>query len=175
MNDKQNKLPVYHANVATQYPSALLVDIEGIIAPNEQIPMTVYLTKSYLRQVSLKFQSCPECESKNLEYYGYASNKGTQRYRCKNCGRQFVSQRDSVLTPSKRRDIYTQAFVKGQKTHDFWDAALMETLAYLEGHMGRLMINKILRNSFESISSKKDFEALVFVLVREAYNIVMAR
>jgi transposase-like protein len=169
-----NKLPSHHANIATRYPSALPMDLEGITTPTEHIPMTVHLAENYLRQEALKFQSCPECESKNLEYYGYSSNKGTQRYRCKSCGRQFVSQRDSVLVKSKRRQIYTKAFIKAQDTHGFWDAALIETLAYLEGHQGRLMINKTLQNSFESISSKKGLEALVFTVVREAYNRIMA-
>jgi len=92
------------------------------------------------------------------------------------CSREFVSARDSILPESNRRLIYEREFMKSKDTHNYWDNAFYSVLAYLESHKGLLMINRVLRNSFDNIiTSQKNLDAFVFIVVREAYNIVMAR
>ena len=87
---------------------------------------------------------------------------------------QFVSQFDSFYPSSRRRALFLAEFEKRQSTYNYWEAAMIETLAYLESYPGKLMVTKRLR-SFGDITSEKDLEVLTLLLVRESYNFVMAQ
>ncbi len=166
--------PCDHTTIQEGHTLGVPTEINGLLYPEQEIEMTVTLTKAYFRKQALRFQHCPECEGSDLEYYGH-SPKGTQKYHCRFCGHQFVSQRDSVFPRTTRRDMFLSEFQARKTTYDYWEPALLETLIYLESHQGRLMINKMLRNTFDGeISCQREFEVLTLIAVRESYNYVMA-
>ncbi len=170
----KNKLTGKHGNSHSQYLSGVCSDLKGMLS-NEKIPMTVILTKDYFRQESLKSQFCPDCESKDLIYYG-KSPEGTQKHKCKLCFREFVSQVDSILPESSRLLTYEREFLKNKEKYNYWDNSFYLVVNFLESHKGHLMISKKLKYSFNNmIRDKKEFDVFVFVIFHEAYNIVMAR
>lgn len=127
----------------------------------------------FSRQLSLQFQHCPACGKNDVVYYG-KSEIGTQRYRCKHCSRQFVSQMDSIYPKLTRRDVFYREF--DLEKHKYWKPAAMEVLNYTESHQGRLLINRILNNHFDGkITTQRDYDVLTFFIIHEIYNIVMAR
>ncbi len=166
--------PCNHTTLQEGLTPALLINTEGLLYPEKAIEMKVILTKTYLRKQALSFQYCPDCEENDIEYYGHTP-KGTQKYHCHDCGRQFVSQRDSIYPSRTRREIFMKEFLDRQSTYDYWENAMLETLLYVESHQGKLLINKTLRNIFDGeISCQRDFEVLTLMVVRESYNYVMA-
>lgn len=128
----------------------------------------------FSRELSLQFQYCPACGGNDrIVFYG-KSEAGTQRYKCCECERQFVTQMDSIYPRLNRRDIFLREFEI--ERHKYWKPAIVAVLGYIESHRGRLLINRILKNSFSgNIRSQRDYDVLTSFIVHEAYNIVMAR
>ena len=169
------RTPCNHTTIQEGHTPALPINLEGLLYPDLPIVMTVLLTNTYLRKQALSFQHCPDCERNDIEYYGYTP-KGTQKYHCHDCGRQFVSQRNSIYPSRTCRETFMKEFLERQSTYDYWKNAMLETLLYLESHQGKLLIKKTLHQTFDDvISCQRDFEVLTLLVVRESYNRIMAK
>jgi len=48
--------------------------------------------------------SCPNCSSEKTVKNGHIHN-GKQRYKCHDCGRQFVENPEKILIPQEKREL----------------------------------------------------------------------
>lgn len=170
LNENGLALPSDHSNIQGAH-SRTLVNIGEFFSKEQSFKHDD--SWRFSRELSLQFQHCPACTSKDITFYG-KSEVGTQRYRCKQCKRQFVCQMDSIYPKLIRRDIFYREF--DQQKHKYWKPAVLGVLSYVESHRGRLLINRILSIHFDGkITSQREYDVLTFFIIHEIYNIIMAR
>ncbi len=159
-----------HLNIQGSH-SDTSVNLEAILS--KELSLKHDDSYRFSREMSLQFQYCPHCAGQDIVFYG-KSPVGTQRYKCKQCGRQFVCQMDSVYPKLSRRDTFYREF--DQEKHGYWKPALTEVLAYIESHRGKLLIHRALKHYFDGkIKTQNEYDVLTFYIVHEVYNIIMAR
>jgi len=159
-----------HSNIQGSHPGTS-VNLETVFS--KKLSLKHDDSYKFSREMSLQFQYCPHCTGKDIVLNG-KSPVGTQRYKCKQCGRQFVSQMDSIYPRLTRRDVFHREF--DQEKHNYWKPAEIEVLAYIESHKGKLLIHKALKYHFDGkIDTQSEYGVLTFYIVHEVYNIIMAR
>ncbi len=168
-----------HPNIQDRHPRSL-THLEDINSKEHQFQLIPKPTRRYLKKLTLKHLCCPDCESKEITYYG-KSSIGTQKYLCKVCRHQFVAQFDALFPRTRRRDLFEAEFLsniaatgpeKGCGRREFWEGARIETLQMLESQEIRVQMNKIIKSM--PIQSDKEYRLLVEFAVHEAYGRVMA-
>ncbi len=137
-------------------------------------------TRRHLKSCGLKYINCPDCESKDVTYYGYSAS-GVQKYFCKNCNYQFVGQFDALFPRSRRRDIFEREFLsnikpagfeKGSGKQQYWSGARLETLQMLESSTIRIRFKKMLKQ--HPLFGESDYKLMLEFILHEAYVRVMA-
>ncbi len=162
--------PCNHSNIQGSHPDTS-VNFEAVLSKEQSLKHDD--SCRFSREISLQFQHCPHCAGKDIVFNG-KSPVGTQRYKCKPCGRQFVCQMESIYPRLGRRDVFYREFDK--EKYGYWKPAMIEVLAYIESHKGKLLINKTLKYHFnEKITTQREYDVLTFYIVREVYNLIMAR
>ena len=159
-----------HSNMQGSHPDTS-VNLEAIFS--KELSLKHDDSSRFSREMLLQFQYCTHCAGQEIVFNG-KSPVGTQRYKCKLCGRQFVCQMDSVYPKLSRRDTFYREF--DQEKHAYWKPALTEVLAYIESHRGKLLVNRALKYYFDGkIKTQNEYDVLTFYIVHEVYNIIMAR
>jgi len=132
-------------------------------------------SRRYVKKHALNFVHCPDCESKDITYYG-KSGAGTQKYHCKSCQYQFVAQYDAVFPRSGRRELFEAEFLSNIKSTGFtkgcgkrlyWHGARVEVLQELESDGIRIRFNKILKTM--PLYGEQDYKLLLEFILHEAY------
>ena len=168
------KLSSNHTTIQKRHPRSL-VDIMEIRSEPQPFILIPKPTRRYLKQLALSYIYCPDCESKNITYYG-KSSAGTQKYRCKECGYQFVGQLDAYFPQSTRRDTFEkefmgnlqrQGFKEGVGRREYWEGALQITLNMLESQTMSVKMNKMIKQ--HPIQNERDYQLLLQYAVHEAY------
>ena len=97
-----------HTNIHNAHPRAHK-DLHTVTTEEQRIQIIPQPTKRFLKKMELTYQYCPDCESQDITFSGKASNE-KQRFKCKSCDYQFISQFDAIFPRSKRRDIFEREF-----------------------------------------------------------------
>jgi len=170
--------PYEHSTIQDGHPRSLidLQDVTSLAIPFKLVPKP---TKRYLRKLSLEYMHCPDCESKDITFYG-KSSIGTQKYKCKECNYQFVAQFDALFPRSTRRELFEKdyldnlaatGFNKGTGRKEFWEGARIETLQQIESQQIRTRINRLLKTM--TVQSDREYQLLCEFVLHEAYLLVM--
>ena len=159
--------PCKHTTSQDPHPRSL-TDLQEIVSNDQPIKVVPKPTKRFLKKLELDYLYCTDCESQEI-YRNGKSNIGTQRFRCKGCGCQFVAQFDAVFPRSQRRGIFDEEFCsnlkpigmseKGCGKKKYWSGARLETLQMLESQIIRVRANKIIKA--DSIRGDKDYRILL--------------
>ena len=163
-----------HTNMHEVYPE-VLVSLQEV--SSEPIPFTLVPnpTRRYLKKLELDYVHCPDCESKDIIYHGY-SNQGTQKYRCKGCGYQFVLNFDAIFPRSKRHLIFDNEFManlkptgfqKGCGRRQYWEGVRFQLLNQMESQAVKVRFKKLIRNL--PIRSERDYRLILEFIMNEAY------
>ena len=175
MNDK---LSSNHTIMHIGHPRSLM-DIEEIRSKLQPFTLVPRPTRRYLKNLSLSYVHCPDCESRKITYYG-KSGMGTQKYRCKECSYQFVLQYDALFPRSHRRELFEREFMNnlqrqgtrdGIGRKDYWEGALLPTLNMLQSQTIRVRMNKMIKEI--PVQGDRDYQLLLEYAVHEAYVFVM--
>jgi len=166
-----------HPTIQETHPRSL-THLKEFCSKAQPFSLNPKPSRRYLKKLSLEFISCPECESKDITFYG-KSSIGTQKYRCKACSYQFVAQFDALFPRSKRRELFEREFMNNLKTtghnegcgrKEFWLGARVETLQMTESQMIKVKINKLLKTM--QIQSQREYALLLELVIHEGYGIV---
>ena len=171
--------PFDHSTIQDGHPRRLmdLKDITSLEIPFKLVPKP---TRRYLRKLSLEYMCCPDCESKDITFYG-KSSIGTQKHKCNECGYQFVAQFDALFPKSSRRELFEQEYVnnleatgfdKGTGKKKYWKGARVETLQMIESQIIKVRINKLLKEMM--IEGDREYKSLIEFVVHEAYVYIVA-
>jgi len=169
--------PYDHSSIQDGHPRSLtdLQDIISLAIPFKLVPKP---TRKYLRKLSLEYMCCPDCESKDIIFYG-KSSIGTQKYKCSECGYQFVAQFDAYFPRSRRRELFENEFMnnvasigitKGVGRKEYWEGGLQVTLSYTESQQLKVRINKMIKST--AIQGELDYILILRFIVHEAYVMV---
>ena len=171
--------PFDHTNIQEAHPGSL-TGLEAIVSKDQPSNIVPKPTKRYLKKLELEYIYCVDCESQRI-YRNGPSSIGTQRFRCKECGCQFVSQYDSVFPQSKRRSIFEEEFLCNIKPTGFdkvgtgrkkyWSGSKLEVLQMLESQAIRVRFNKLLKTT--TIRGDRDYRVLLEFIMNEAYGRVV--
>jgi len=163
-----------HTPIQEAHPQSFL-DLTEIRSNTLTFSLVPKPTKRFLKKLALGYMCCPDCESKNITYYG-KSSIGTQKHLCKSCDYQFVSQFDAFFPRSTRRWLFerefmdnlaTTGFNKGSGRQAFWEGARLETLEMIESQYIKVKINKILK--IMTIQGDREYKGLLEFIIHEAY------
>jgi hypothetical protein len=170
--------PSYPPTIQNGHPRRL-TDLNEICSPVLSFSLVPKPTRRYLRKLSLEYLCCPDCESKEITFYGKSSS-GIQKYRCKSCNYQFVAQFDALFPRSRRRELFEReymenlaatGFKKGTGRKEFWEGARVETMQKIESQQIRVRVNRLLKTM--TIQSEKEYQLLCEFILHEAYVSVM--
>ena len=171
--------PYDHTNIQEAHPGRL-TDLQEIVSKEQPIKVVLKPTKRYMKKLELEYIYCVDCESQRI-YRNGSSSVGTQRFRCKECGCQFVSQYDSVFPQSKRRSIFDEKFLGNVKPTGFdkvgtgrkkyWSGSRLEVLQMLESQVIKVRFNKMIKTM--PIRGDRDYKVLLEFIMGEAYNQVI--
>jgi hypothetical protein len=170
--------PSYPSSIQSGHPRRL-TDLNEICSPALSFSLVPRPTRRYLRKLSLEYLCCPDCESKEITFYG-KSSIGTQKYRCKSCNYQFVAQFDAIFPRSRRRELFEKEYMenlaatgfdKGTGKKKYWKGARLETLQMIESQPISIKINRLLKEMM--ICGDKEYRVVVELVVHEAYGRVM--
>ena len=165
----------FHPSIQEAHPRSL-TDLEELRSPRQPFSAVPRPTRRYLKKLALSYLCCPDCESRNITYFG-KSDSGTQKHRCKECGYQFVAQFDAYFPRSRRRDIFEREFMDnlsatgfsgGTGKRKYWKGARLETLQMTESQAIRVKFNRLLKEM--PIQGERDYQLLVELVVHEAYG-----
>lgn len=168
-----------HPSIREGHPRSLK-NIQGIRSQPQPFTLIPRPTRRYMKRLALSYLYCPDCESKNITYYG-KSSVGTQKHQCKDCHYQFVLQYDALFPRSRRREMFEREFMNNLQRHafkegtgrkEYWENALPLTLMMLESQTMRVRMNRIIKQS--PVRGELDYRLLLKFAVREAYMLVMA-
>ena len=163
-----------HTNIHKAYPKEV-ISLQDIFS--KPIPFTLVSnpTRRYLKKLELSYVYCPDCESQDIIYHGY-SDKGTQKYRCKHCGYQFVLGFDAIFPRSKRHLIFDDEFMsnlkptgfqKGCGRKQYWIGARFLLLNQMESQAIKVRFKKLIKNL--PIQSERDYRLVLEFIMDEAY------
>ncbi len=174
----QCKIPYNHTTIQEVHLQSC-VNLENVYSK----PLTLLLlprpTRRYRRKVSLNYLHCPDCESQNIIFHG-KSNVGTQKYRCKACGYQFVAQFDVYFPRSRRRELFEKEYLenlaavgrtKATGRKEFWEGGLQITMSHIESQQMKVRINKMIQST--KVQGELDYSLLLRFIVHEAYVMAM--
>ncbi len=173
-----HKIPSDHTIIHDARPRSSK-NLSSICSKAQPLSLVLNPTRRYLRKLSLNYLHCPDCESKNITFYGKSSSE-TQRHLCKDCSYQFVAQFDAIFPKSKRRWIFEEEFLSNLKTIGFkegcgrqvyWSGAMIETLQMLESNTIKIRFNRLLKTM--PIQGDKDYRVLLEFIIGEAYSRVV--
>jgi len=166
-----------HTNIHIGHPRSL-IKLEEIVSKEQPIKIVPKPTKRFLKKMELDYQYCPDCESQNIIFSGKASS-GKQRFKCKACNYQFVSQFDSIFPRSKRQVIFEEEFLShlkptgldrvGSGNKIYWLGARVETLHMIESHALKVRFGKLLK--IMPICTQKEYKVILEFTVSEAYRL----
>ena len=163
-----------HTNIQTPHPRSL-TDLKSFRSQSQSFSLVPKPTRRYLKKLTLKYMCCPDCESKNITFYG-KSSIGTQKYHCKSCNYQFVAQFEAFFPRRGRREMFEQEFMEnlaatgfdtGRGKKKYWKGARLETLQMIESQQIRITANKMIKNL--EIISDSNYRALLEYILHEAY------
>ena len=171
------KIPSDHTTIHNAHPRSLqnLKNINSSEQPLEVVPKP---TRRYLKKLTLDYVHCSDCESKDIIYYGTSSSE-TQRYRCKECGCQFVLQFDAIFPRSRRNKIFDDEFLSNIKPtgfqegcgrKEYWMGARFKVLHCMESRAIRIRFNKMIKTI--AIQGESDYRLLLQFIINEAYVMV---
>ena len=164
-----------HPSIQNGHPRSL-IDLKGFRSNPLSFSLIPRPTRRYLKKLALEYMCCPDCESRDITYYG-KSSAGTQKHLCKTCGYQFVAQFDAYFPRSRRHDIFEKEFMnnlsatgfsEGTGKLKYWEGARIETLQMAESQAIRVKINRLLKEM--PVQGEKDYRLLVEFIVHEAYG-----
>ncbi len=169
--------PYDHSSIQDGHPRRLtdLEEVTSLAIPFKLVPKP---TRRYLKSLSLEYMCCPDCESKDISFYG-KSSIGTQKHKCNECGYQFVAQFDALFPKSSRRELFEKEYLenleatgfdKGTGKKKYWKGARLETLQMTESQAIRVKLNRMLKEM--SIQGEREYQVLVEYVVHEAYGMV---
>ena len=167
-----------HSSIQEMHPPSL-TDLQDIYSYKFHFSLVPNPSRRYLKKLTLKYMSCPDCESKNITFYG-KSSIGTQKYHCKSCNYQFVAQFEAFFPRSSRRELFQKeyfnnleatGFDKGTGKRKYWKGARLETLQMTESQAIRVKLNRVLKSM--TIQGEREYKVMVEYVVHEAYG--MAR
>ncbi len=171
------QIPFNHSNDTNTHPRCLK-NLKNICSEEQPIKIIPNPTKRYLKKLTLGYLYCPDCASNSVTYYG-SSSIGTQKYRCKECSHQFVSQFDAIFPFRDRHKIFDEEFSsnlkatgfrKGSGKKRYWHGARLQVLSILESQAIRVRCNKMLKTI--TIQGEWDYRILLEFIVNEAYVMV---
>ena len=171
------KIPFKHTTIRNAHPRSHQ-NLKDINSSGQTLEVVPKPTKRYLKKLALSYVYCPDCESKDIIYYGTSSSE-TQKHRCKECGHQFVLNLDAVFPRSTRSKTFDNEFLsnikpvgleKGCGRKEYWLGARNEILSYLESRAIRIRFNKMLKTI--TIQGESHYAYLLRFIVHEAYVMV---
>jgi len=169
------KISSNHSTIQNLYPRSR-INLQDISSDTQSFELVPKPTKRYLKKQSLRYLYCPDCESKDITFYG-KSSVGSQKHRCKSCNHQFVAKFDAIFPKSKRRTLFEQEFLshlkpsgllqKGCGQKKYWEGALIETLSMIESDTIRIWANRMIKSS--PVTSDREYRVLFEFVLFEAY------
>lgn len=172
-------IPSKHTTIQEGHPRAIK-DLNSIYSTKINMKIVPNPTKRYLKKLELDYLYCVDCESQEIHRNG-KTDIGTQKFRCKVCGCQFVTKFDAVFPQSQRRQIFEREFLANIKPSGFdkegtgrklyWQGARLETLQMIESQAIKVRINQMLKEM--PIRSDKEYHLLLEFTLSEAYGKVM--